>query len=257
LQRIAQGLPEAGAIDRLRRLTDLRWIVVHRTSMPMRKHWERAVNRGLVDLVFSEPNVRIYRVPELPDGGELLDALASDSPRSRTFAGLSRAPLDVSRAIGRIRVATSATMMYQHATGMESWVELDIRNDSAANWPGFDIQTEGLIELRYRFIDDVGIVTHEDTAALDTDVMAGREVRTQVVVRAPARDGLYTVRFDLVQRIGDELFALPVASVDREIRVERASMASSRMRDELRVRGRDPTRMQNNAPQNPSSQGDR
>ncbi len=243
LQRIAQRLPDVGALDRLRRLTDLRWVVVHPTSAQMRKRWDNAVDRGLVELAFAEPNARIYRVPEHPDSGEWLAVLASDAPRPRTFSGLSRAPIDGSRAIGLIRVVTPPTMKYQNATGMETWIDLDIQNDSDANWPGFDIQTEGLVELRYRFIDPIGNVVHEDTASLDTDVMAGRQVRTPVVVRAPPREGLYTVRFDLVQRIDNEWFALSVDSVDRKVQVEHASAPSSRMRDELRARGRDPTRM--------------
>lgn len=242
LQRLAQGLPDAGAIGRLRRLTDLRWIVVHPTSGPMRKSWKLAVERGLVELVFAEPNAQIYRVPDHPDGGTLLAALVADAPRPHTFGGLSREPLDVSRAIGRIRVESPATMKYQQATGLESWVQLGIRNQSDADWPGFDIQTEGLVALRCRFIDDSGLVGHEYIASLDTDVMAGQVVRTQVLVRGPAREGSYTIRFDLVQRVGDELRALSVASVDRRIEVEHAAASSSRLRDELERRAKDPTR---------------
>ena len=150
-------------------------------------------------------------------------------------------------------------MKYQHATGIESWVQLDIRNESDTNWPGFDIQTEGLVELRYRFIDATGNVVHEHTASLDTDVMAGQIATTHVVVRAPPRDGLFTVRFDLVQRVGDELRPLSVASVDRKIQVERAHVASSRLRDELEKRAKDPTRMHDRgrAERDPTTHGDR
>jgi hypothetical protein len=243
LQRIAQSLPDVGALARLRRLTDLRWIVVHPTSAPMRMRWEQAVSRGLVELAFSEPNAQIFRVPEQPDGGILLDALVSETPRPRTFSGLSRDPLDMSRAIGRLSVSTPKTMQHQHDVGMKSWVEAAIRNDSAVDWPGFDIQTEGLIELRFRFIDDQGNVEYEDTASLDTDVMAGQMARTPVLVRPPSRSGLYTVRFDLVQRIGDEFHTLSPDAVERRVEVKSAGAASSRMRDELKRRAQDPTRL--------------
>ncbi len=243
LQRIAQGLPDAGAVSRLRRLTDLRWIIVHPTSAPMAKRWDRAVERGIVELAHSAPNAQIYRVPEHIDAGNLLDALASDEARSQTFSGLPRTPLDTERATGAIEVLVPATMKYQRGTGLESWIQLDIRNDSDADWAGFDIQTEGLVELRYRFVDETGQVELETTAPLDIDVMARQEVRTQVVMHPPPRDGTYTVQFDLVQRLGDELHALSVASIDRRLIVESTRASSSRLRDALEERAKDPTRM--------------
>ena len=72
--------------------------------------------------------------------------------------------------------------------------------------------------------------------------MAGQVVRTQALVRGPAQVGVYTIRFDLVQRVGGELRALSVASVEQEIEVEHAAATSSRLRDELERRAKDPTR---------------
>jgi len=248
LQRIAQGLPDAGAVARLRRLTDLRWIIVHPTSAPMAKRWERAVERGVVELARSLPEAKIYRVPDAADAGSLLDALASTAPRPRTFTGLSRTPLDTTRAVGSIAVVSPPVMKYQAATGLESWVELQVRNESDVDWAGFDIQTEGLVELRYRFLDDAGNVVHEDTAALDSDVMAGRAVHAPVIVRGPTRDGRYTVRYDLVQRVGDELRPLAIAPVDHSVVVEKLRAASSRMRDALEERAKNPTGVERPTP---------
>ena len=157
-------MPGVEAIARLRRLADLRWIIVHpnKISERQRAQWRAAAKAGHVELTHTSPNARIYRIPEHSDGGSSLSALASPELRERTLAGHSRQALG--GAPGRLRVATPDTLRFLHNAGLETWVEVEIRNDSERLWPGYDPQREGLVELRYRFIDATGATIHKALA---------------------------------------------------------------------------------------------
>ena len=88
-----------------------------------------------------------------------------------------------------------------------------IQNTSNVDWPGFDIDGEGLVRLRYSYLpvpggseDERGIATH--IAPIEMDIPAGASRVARVVLKGPLAPGPYELCIDLVQRFagidGDE-----------------------------------------------------
>jgi hypothetical protein len=244
LQRIGQSLPSASALQRLTRLTGLRWIVVHHGKLLSweRLRWEKAEREGLVRRAFSSDTSWLFEVVSGPRSAEWIEHIASPAPRDITLAGLPRTPLRTAEMRGNLEVRAPERMVFQHEIGADTWVELEISNDSSQPWPGFDPQTEGLVLLRYRFRDERGALLREDVAAFDVDTPAGQRVHALAIVKPPAVAGRFEIEFDLVQRLGDSTVALAVPPVRRAVVIGPALSPSSRMRDDLLERSRNPTR---------------
>jgi hypothetical protein len=124
-------------------------------------------------------------------------------------------------------------MRYDQGSGLPYFATVGFRNPSDRDWPGLDIHTDGLVALRYRFFDAQGELLREDVASLDRDIPAGAQVSTQALIRPPAVDGPMTVRFTLVQRVGDEVVDLGFGA--KAVRVEvskRPLPAGGREREE-------------------------
>jgi hypothetical protein len=208
LQRLAQNLPDPIAIENLQRLTDLRWIVVHpeRMGRLQKGLWAEAERTGRVQLQQATSEYRIYRFEPAPFANSWLPALLADAPGSTTMTGLSRDAIATTPSKLRIRVRNQ--MRYEHGSGIPYFATVTIENPSGQSWPGLDIQTEGLVELRYRFFDAAGGLVREATANLDADIAPGAANVAHALVRPPTSDGRFTVRFDLVQRRGDDLHDL-------------------------------------------------
>jgi len=219
LRRIGSRLPDRDALEKLVRLTELRWILVHldRLGEPERLAWQRAGERADLRQAYADEWTLIYEVRGGVERGEWMSRLASTATRARTLSGLARGPLALSRPAGHIELTAEQAPRFRGR--MPRSIELLVANASAQDWPGFDYQRDGLVELRYVFVRDDGTLGGWDTAPLDADVPAGETVRAFPLITPPERRGRFRLCMDLVQRLGDALVPLPVASIESEVRV--------------------------------------
>lgn len=216
LHRIAQRLPDRAAVAQLSRLSGLRWIVVDwkRSVRDHRRQWSEAVRQGWLRRVHADPSTQIFEYRDWRLGGDLIPALRSREQRPRTFRGFSRAPLELPVRAGELR----AEFGDRHPAGF--WVEarLQLDNRSALTWPGFDLDEEGLIQLRYSYQSASGDQTTV-LVPLDVDVPPNTSVKVQVMLRAPDRPGPYEICLDLVQIRQRSIRRLPIRSLVRNVAV--------------------------------------
>jgi len=235
LQRLAQDLPDPIAIEKLQRLTGLRWIVVHpeRLGFNQKVIWSAAEKDGLLKAVKATPAYRIYEVPAIAASDSWRAALLADSPGSTTMTGLPRTAIAAPEAPTPLDVRVRDQMRYEHGSGLPYFATVTIVNPSTHDWPGLDIHPEGLVELRYRFFDASNELLREGTASLDRDIPHESRVTAQALVRPPAVAGSMTVRFDLVQRLGGELRDLGFPGAEAAVEVSERPLLSGN-RDRLR-----------------------
>jgi hypothetical protein len=219
LRRIGGRLPDRAALEELVRLTDLRWILVHldRLAEPQRLAWQRAAGRADLRQVYADERISIYEVRNQMERGEWIDLLASSALRAETLSGLPRGPLVLSPPAGRIELVAEQSPRFLGR--LPRPIEILVANESPRDWPGFDYQREGLVELRYVFVRDDGILGGWDTAPLDADVPAGETIRTFPLITPPEMRGRFRLCMDLVQRLGDSIVPLPVAAIESDAAV--------------------------------------
>lgn len=227
LRRVARRLPDPHALETLKKLTRLRWIVLHEEWLAASEseRWRRAAGGRLRAARHPDGSTRILEVPAWEKGGEWMPALAGSESRPRTLSGLPRTPLPVSAEMGRLRVGSTGAFRFM-AGELGRWalaepVPVDIANRSDRAWPGLDVQREGLVELRARFRSADGSAAHVESFPIDADVPAGGSVATTVFVRGPTEAGRYHLSLDLVQRLGNRLRELGVAATQRDVEVRR------------------------------------
>ncbi|MBW2402132.1 MAG: hypothetical protein JRG80_23255 [Deltaproteobacteria bacterium] len=220
LQRLAQTFPDRTAIERLQRLTGLRWIVVHpeRLGALQKQLWAAAERSGQLQVVKATPSYRIYEVAANPRSGSWREALLTEEPGPTTMTGLPRTAIAAPESPAPLVVRVRNQMRYEHRAGMSYTATVKINNPSDRSWPGLDIHREGLVELRYRFVDATNKTLSLETASLDRDIPSGRSVAAQAIIQPPAVDGPLTVHFDLVQRIAGDFrdlgFPAAIATVE-------------------------------------------
>ncbi|MBW2288282.1 MAG: hypothetical protein JRG90_10720 [Deltaproteobacteria bacterium] len=223
LQRLAQSLPDPTAIEKLQRLTGLRWIVVHpeRLGRVQKQLWAAAEKGGQLQAIKATPTYRIYEIPTSAWNDSWRAALLADAPGPTTMTGLPRTAIAAPESPPPLNVRVRDQMRYEHGSGLPYFATVTIVNPSAESWPGLDIQPEGLVELRYRFFDAADALLSEGTASLDRDIPHGSGVAAQALVRPPAVDGPMTIHFDLVQRVGGELRNLGFPAVEVAVEVSK------------------------------------
>ena len=215
VQRIASHLPAPRAIEQLRRLTGIRFVLLdlQRIHGPALKRWTSAEAAGLVQSLYSTIHTRIYQLPAALPSGDLIGPLIDPTNRTRTFNGLPRDPLSLAAATGTLRLDTDRT----HERSKPNRARLRIRNSGTAIWPGFDLDPEGLVLLRYSYFPQDGDAASAGAetrlAGLDVDIPPGPVVALTALLQAPRGSGRYELCADLVQRVGNQLRPLPVAAV--------------------------------------------
>jgi hypothetical protein len=218
LLQIAQDLPEPRAVARLHALTDVRFIVVHFDALPesARVPWEKAVRAGRLSLVWSDDASWIVEVPGHQSAGRLQAALVSPEPRAQTLFGLPRTPLTIAPGEGALVIEGPLRMSASGDHGLTRRVPVTLRNAGPVAWPGLDVQPEGLVRLRYAFLDADGRVVAESSVALADDVPPQRALSLRLPISPPGRPGDYRMRAELVQVLGGEerpLVAVPSVEV--------------------------------------------
>lgn len=220
LNRISQNLPDPSAVERLAQLTGLRWIVVHWKQLPpgTRGTWERSAKAGLSE-VYRDGQGAIFELPPGPQSGRMRDALLDDTPRARSLGGLPRTPLRLQRNAGAITALESVSLFrYLGIEGLRRPLRVQIENRSASTWPALDVQTEGLIQLRYAFSTLEDHVIESGLAPLDADVPPGLHW-FHPVISAPTISGHHRLCVDLVQILGGEPHPLPLEAIEIEVDV--------------------------------------
>jgi hypothetical protein len=208
LQRIGSRLPEAEALDQLRRLTRLRYVLLDvQTTPPGERHaWAQAARDKRVSLIHQAKHTLIYEVGgwNMPSSGELIPTLLSVEPRATTFNNLPRAELHIAQGAGMLQAKIAPNLKVQSLAN----TTLLIQNSSDVDWPGFDIDDEGLVRIRYSYLpvsdgteDEREIATH--IAPIEMDIPAGASRVARVVLKTPLAPGAYEFCIDLVQRFTD------------------------------------------------------
>jgi hypothetical protein len=201
LHQIAQDLPEPRALARLHALCDVRFIVLHVDALSRltRAPWEQAVRKGRLALVWSDAGTWILELPGFAQAGRLQDAMVSPEPRAQTLTGLSRAPLALAPGEAAIEIAQPLAFSASRGNGLLRRVPVTLRNAGELPWPGLDVQPEGLVRVRFAFLDERGNALSERSVALADDVPPRRALALKLPVAPPGETGPYRFRAELVQ----------------------------------------------------------
>ncbi|RMF19538.1 MAG: hypothetical protein D6760_13010, partial [Deltaproteobacteria bacterium] len=221
LRRMATGLPAREAVDRLVRLTAVRWIVVHVDLLrpAERESWRLASLQGHLVSAYADTHTAIYEIPSSPQSGKWISALLDPEPRKRTFSGLPRTRLEVPADGGRLE-AIFPERLRLAGGWLKAAVAARITNRSGQPWPGLDIDPEGLVAVRYRIERPGGGVAAEGVSPIDTDVDPGATRNVWVTVQGRLEPGRYRLRLDLVQSFGGRPTPLAIEGVVGDIRIE-------------------------------------
>ena len=176
---------------------------------------ERAVRQRLLEPVYADRASRIYQLRNWDAGGSWTGALISGEARELTFAGLSREPLELASPAG----ALTAEVADVHWASVTNLTRIRVDNRSAQTWPGFDLQHEGLVLLRYTYRRLGGDRTTTRFAALDFDFPARTTTSALAFLRSAFEPGRYALCLDLVQQVGDQHRALPVAPFETTVSI--------------------------------------
>jgi hypothetical protein len=226
LRRIAQRLPEQEAIEHLRRLSGLRWIVVHMQvlSPPERDRWERAAAAGRLRLVERRKSTLVLEVPDWEQGGDWSPALLARQARPETFTGLPRTALPATAGAGSLRCDVPGSFYFVGGE-LGRWslpkpVQVELGNRSTLPWPGFDIQPEGLVRLRATFRTPSGAIALRDVFPIDVDVAPGERLSRTVLLNGPTERGRYRLELELVQQLegGFRELGVPPVRLAAEVR---------------------------------------
>jgi len=211
----ASGLPAAASVARLRKLVDVRWVVVHVAADPaLRATWLDAAAHSGLRPVYSDERALIFEFPDDHDAGAWMDDMVSPLPRDRTLTGVPRVP--VANAAGEL----AAGLPERVVSLLAARLDLTITNDGELAWPGLDHQREGLLHARYVFSDADGVTAAADLVPLYEDVPAGETASASIWIRPPPDADRYTLCVDLVQPYGGEVHPLPLDPVSLHVNVE-------------------------------------
>jgi hypothetical protein len=227
LRQVAQGLPAEEALERVRQLVNVRWIVVHRDTLPpnRRAAWADALRSGALRRVYADPATWILAVSDWEQGGRFMQALVDPRPRPTTLAGLARTPLELPERAGELQARVPGPFHFWGGLRIPTRVAVRISNRSDQSWPGLDTQIEGLVRLRYAFLEPDGAKVLVESVALAADLPPRSTLNLRVPVTPPLRAGDYRLRIDLVQRLGDSERPLPIDAIELEVSVRQGSGA--------------------------------
>lgn len=212
VEQLIAALPDAGALDDLIDMTELRWIVLR----PAREWPAAAAHRATLDALRAHPRVRATTA-----AGEF--TLVELDPTSRHpgwFASLAAGPRRGFSSLGTplvrlpafgapARVDVHAAPRVAHGALLD--VGVDVVNASGAAWPAAAPARPGVpltvrLELRWVRVDDVPEPGRAaETSELRRDVPAGERLSQTVRTSAPDAPGRYRVEVALRQVDGADL----------------------------------------------------
>jgi hypothetical protein len=202
LRRMASRLPDPEALAQIRRLVDVRWLVIHIDVLryPDRARWRAAVQQedGLRS-VYDDGNTLILEVIRGPDTGLWQSSLGRGPERDQTLTGISRESLTSVMQRGQLRATGPSEVREPIAPDLGIPFSLHIRNGSKVTWPGLDPDTEGLVMIQSRWISEDQRTQGELLIPMDTDLAPGEKKKFEVKLPRLGTPGVYDLCFELVQ----------------------------------------------------------
>ncbi len=232
LRTIGAELPARDSIDKLAALTGLGWALVHfdAADADTRGRWQGAVAARDVAEAWRGENAAIYQLYSAEEPGRLTSALLAPSGRQHTFEGLLRTPLELSQVAGTIEAGLPPTLPLFAGRRFNYRLPVRIRNTGGSDWPGFDIDPEGLVHVHY-----VLQPTEADASAraqprqalsaavpINRDVRAGQTLQVNVALQGDAAPGEYTLSLGLIQRTGSGWRKLPIEPITAKVSLRRS-----------------------------------
>ncbi len=188
-------------------LTGMRWILVDESHLPPDeiRRWSLAVQMLPLSLETRQGETRVYRVRQ--DCGGLVAAFGAELRALPEMAGktslhgvpLTALPAATTRGVLRLQAPV------QVVAGMPVSLQLAVRNDGDATWPGLDASPRGPLVFELHFVPG-DLAAGVDAAAppsiqipLARDLAAGEGVVVPALVFAPP-PGDWRLEGRLVQR---------------------------------------------------------
>jgi len=108
----------------------------------------------------------------------------------------------------------------QFRAGLPVAFNFQVHNSSRRAWPGFDVQREGLVALRYTFTPTSSPSRAKTKLArLGVDLKPGTTTTALVDLTAPNISGAATLCLDLVQQLGERVLPLDVPALEMTVHV--------------------------------------
>lgn len=212
------GLPATPALERLKALADLHWIVVHLDLLTEYQwsRWRVAEDAGTLRRTYADRHSVIYEVQGWQYGGRWLHAMTASEPPATTLMGHPRTPLVLAQGAGGITARVYPTLL----AGLSEIVHIAITNNSHATWAGFDPHPEGCVALRFVFEPkSPGARRSVEVLPVTEDVAPYASATVPVVLDMPKHTGAYLLRIELVQHIDGQLTLLPVTPFEKMVTV--------------------------------------
>ena len=204
LRRIAAKLPDPGALTRLRRLVDVRFLVVHldRLREDKRMAWRYAARSNpALRVLYDQHRTLILEIEQTGETGMWQHALMTTEHRDSTLAGLSRNPLSPETERAELRVSGPTRIQEPIAPDLGIPFSLEITNQGDRIWPGLDPDPEGIVMVQVAWVTPDGKQRGETFWPLDKDMEPDHEEAFEVRLAHPGKAGHYFYCFDLVQRV--------------------------------------------------------
>jgi hypothetical protein len=153
---LGRRLPSADAVDLLRRVVDVDWIVLHRDELldHERAQWDDVRTPGLEPIArFGADEVfAVRRDGEPPWRARLVEQMLGRS--DTTLDGLSTALLPAECRSARILAVDAPRVLAMAPLALP--VPVRFENTSPCTWPTLGVRPEGLVGLTYAWTDPVG-----------------------------------------------------------------------------------------------------
>ncbi|MFP6640711.1 MAG: hypothetical protein VCC04_10750, partial [Myxococcota bacterium] len=176
LRRVASRLPEPEALEKIRRLVDVRWFVIHINALRYsdRARWRAAAEREEdFRSVYDDGDTLILELARSEDTGLWQSALGRDFERHETLTGVSREALGPDTERGELRARGPRTVRGPIAPDLGIPVQLRLENRSPKTWPGLDPENEGLVMIQSAWISEDQNTRGEQLIPLDADLGPG------------------------------------------------------------------------------------
>ena len=202
LRRMASRLPDPEALAHIRRLVDVRWIVIHIDVLRYadRDRWRAAAHEedGFRS-VYDDGNTLILEVIRSADTGLWQSSLGPGPKRDQTLTGISRESLTPIMQRGQLRATGPSEVSEPIAPDLGIPFSLHVRNGSQVTWPGLDPDAEGLVMIQSRWISEDQGTQGELLIPMDRDLGPGEKRKLQVQLPRLGTPGAYDLCFELVQ----------------------------------------------------------
>ncbi len=197
VRAMANALPDPRALDWLRRVSGVRYVLVHLTDRAgdWRRRWGSV--EGMTRLGFYGHDL-LFEISG-DDRGELLDELLALPRSATTLAGAAVEMLEESQRQAEFSFARLPGRIAE--AGQFIAAEVRVTNRSPVTWPVLTTDVMRKVYLSYMWTDENGELVAGDgrAQALPFDLAAGESVVVPVCIETPLRAGEAHLTFGLSQ----------------------------------------------------------